>query len=124
MARSRWAQERCSSCPRAGSTSPARVQSVTRSSSSRAASRTRAMRAGRAPLLPTFGSSPSDLGVALELKMLHHISLGTADLERSVNFYDAVLGTLGYARVWTDRTAVGYGYPGGGDKLAIKLAEK
>ena len=56
--------------------------------------------------------------------MLHHVSLGTADLERSANFYDAVLVTLGYVRVWTDRTAVGYGYPGGGDKLAIKMAEK
>jgi catechol 2,3-dioxygenase-like lactoylglutathione lyase family enzyme len=53
--------------------------------------------------------------------MLHHLSLGTADLARSTAFYDAALAALGYARVWTDDTAVGYGYPGGGDKLAIKL---
>jgi len=53
--------------------------------------------------------------------MLHHISLGTIDLARATAFYDAALGALGYARVWTDRTAVGYGRPGGGDKLAIKL---
>jgi catechol 2,3-dioxygenase-like lactoylglutathione lyase family enzyme len=53
--------------------------------------------------------------------MLHHISLGVADLVRSAAFYDAVLSTLGYVRVWTDDTAVGYGVAGGGDKLAIKL---
>jgi catechol 2,3-dioxygenase-like lactoylglutathione lyase family enzyme len=53
--------------------------------------------------------------------MLHHLSFGTADLVRSTAFYDAVLAALGYARVWADETAVGYGYPGAGDKLAIKL---
>jgi catechol 2,3-dioxygenase-like lactoylglutathione lyase family enzyme len=53
--------------------------------------------------------------------MLHHISLGVADLQRSAAFYDAALSALGYMRVWADNTAVGYGYPGGGDKLAIKL---
>ena len=52
--------------------------------------------------------------------MLHHISLGVADLERSAAFYDAALSALGYVRVWSDDTAVGYGRPGGGDKLAIK----
>jgi len=56
--------------------------------------------------------------------MLHHLSLGTVDLARSTAFYDAALSALGYVRVWTDRTAVGYGYPGGGDKLAIKLRDK
>lgn len=54
--------------------------------------------------------------------MLHHVSLGVADLQRSADFYDAVLPCLGYVRVWTDRTAIGYGEAGGGDKLAIKLA--
>ena len=53
--------------------------------------------------------------------MLHHISFGVADLERSAAFYDAALSALGYVRVWADSTAVGYGYPGGEDKLAIKL---
>jgi catechol 2,3-dioxygenase-like lactoylglutathione lyase family enzyme len=52
--------------------------------------------------------------------MLHHISLGVADLQRSAIFYDAALGALGYVRVWTDESAVGYGLPGGGDKLAVK----
>ncbi len=53
--------------------------------------------------------------------MLHHLSLGVADLKRSARFYDAALGSLGYVRVWTDPTAIGYGLPGGGDKFAIKL---
>lgn len=53
--------------------------------------------------------------------MLHHISFGVADLRRSSAFYDAALGALGYVRVWSDDTAVGYGHPGGGDRLAIKL---
>lgn len=58
--------------------------------------------------------------------MLHHISLGTADMPVSVAFYDAVLATLGYVRVWSDLRpgetgqAVGYGVPGGGDALALK----
>lgn len=58
--------------------------------------------------------------------MLHHLSLGTADIERSARFYDAALQPLGYVRVWSDLRpgetgqAVGYGLPGGGDKLAIK----
>lgn len=53
--------------------------------------------------------------------MLHHLSIGVADLARSASFYDAALAPLGYVRVWTDKTAIGYGLPGGGDKLAIKL---
>lgn len=31
--------------------------------------------------------------------MLHHVSVGVADVERAARFYDAVLGTLGYKRV-------------------------
>ncbi|WP_160004350.1 VOC family protein [Rhizobium sp. 18055] len=59
--------------------------------------------------------------------MLHHVSFGVTDIERSASFYDAVLSALGYARVWEDirpgeaDQAVGYGLPGGGDKFAIKL---
>ncbi|MBY5409443.1 VOC family protein [Rhizobium leguminosarum] len=58
--------------------------------------------------------------------MLHHTSLGVSDIERSAAFYDATLAALGYARVWDDirpgqtGQAIGYGNPGGGDKLAIK----
>jgi len=32
--------------------------------------------------------------------ILHHVSVGAADVERSGRFYDAVLGTLGYKRFW------------------------
>ena len=58
--------------------------------------------------------------------MLHHASVGVSDIERSAAFYDAVLDALGYVRVWDDimpgqtGQAIGYGLPGGGDKLAIK----
>jgi catechol 2,3-dioxygenase-like lactoylglutathione lyase family enzyme len=58
--------------------------------------------------------------------MLHHVSLGVADIEQSGKFYDAALAPLGYGRVWEDirpgeaDQAIGYGVPGGGDKLAIK----
>jgi catechol 2,3-dioxygenase-like lactoylglutathione lyase family enzyme len=53
--------------------------------------------------------------------MLHHVSLGVADLKRSAEFYDAVLSELGYVGVWAQDNAIGYGYPGGEDQLAIKL---
>jgi catechol 2,3-dioxygenase-like lactoylglutathione lyase family enzyme len=58
--------------------------------------------------------------------LLHHISIGVADLTVSGSFYDAVLAPLGYVRVWEDirpgeqHQAIGYGLPGGGDKLALK----
>lgn len=59
--------------------------------------------------------------------MLHHISFGVSNIERSVAFYDAAFEPLGYVRVWEDLTpgdpdqAVGYGPPGGGDKFTVKL---
>lgn len=52
--------------------------------------------------------------------MLDHISLGVSNLRRSIDFYDAVLGTLGYVRVWSDDDAAGYGPAGSDDALAIK----
>lgn len=60
--------------------------------------------------------------------MLHHISFGVADLERSAKFYDAALQVLGYVRVWSDvrpgeqNQGIGYGRPSGEDRFAIKLA--
>jgi len=53
--------------------------------------------------------------------MLHHLSFAVIDLARSAAFYDAVLSPLGYVRVWADSTAVGYGWPGGADRFAIRL---
>jgi catechol 2,3-dioxygenase-like lactoylglutathione lyase family enzyme len=55
------------------------------------------------------------------MPMLHHFSLAVTDLERAAKFYDAALSPLGYARVWTHKTAIGYGSQGGGDNFAIKL---
>jgi len=55
------------------------------------------------------------------MHMLHHLSFAVADLARSAAFYDATLSALGYVRVWADKTAIGYGVPGGNDKFAIKL---
>jgi catechol 2,3-dioxygenase-like lactoylglutathione lyase family enzyme len=58
--------------------------------------------------------------------MLHHMSLGVVDLDKTASFYDSVLKPLGYIRVWEDirpgedDQAVGYGLPGGGDTLALK----
>ena len=53
--------------------------------------------------------------------MLHHISFGVSNLERSGAFYDAVLSALGYVRVWADSSAVGYGLAQGQDLFAVKL---
>lgn len=58
--------------------------------------------------------------------MLHHLSFGVSDLQAAARFYDAVLAPLGMVRVWSDvdgppdTQAVGYGRPGGGDRLALK----
>ena len=51
--------------------------------------------------------------------MLSHASLGVRDLVRSLAFYDAALGALGCARVWTHETAAGYGPPGHNDQVAL-----
>lgn len=57
--------------------------------------------------------------------MISHLSLGVSDLVRSINFYDATLGALGYARLWQSRGAAGYGYPGKTDEpFAIKQEDK
>ena len=68
-----------------------------------AAARAVLRRAGRAP-------APAPLS---------HISFGVRSLQRSITFYDAVLGTLGHVRVWTDDKAAGYGRPGQNDYLAL-----
>ena len=51
--------------------------------------------------------------------MLSHLSLGVDDLARSTAFYDAVLGALGYVRVWTGENGIGYAEPGQDDKLNL-----
>src|SRR5690606_36281056 len=51
--------------------------------------------------------------------MLGHISFGVNDLAKSTAFYDAALAELGYMRVWSGPTGVGYGRAGQNDKLAL-----
>lgn len=55
--------------------------------------------------------------------MLHHLSLGVRDLAVAGAFYDAVLGALGYRRVFEDDTAIGYGLVDDEDLLCLKLHE-
>lgn len=52
--------------------------------------------------------------------MLGHISFGVRDLARSLAFYDAAMGALGYARVFTGEKAIGYGLAGSAnDRLLL-----
>ncbi|MFI4934775.1 MAG: VOC family protein [Caulobacterales bacterium] len=51
--------------------------------------------------------------------MLGHLSFGVRELGRAAAFYDLVLAPLGFVRVWTSPTGVGFGASGGGDKLAL-----
>lgn len=56
--------------------------------------------------------------------MLNHLSIGVSNLQRSIAFYDATLGALGYVRLWTGKDAAGYGYPGEkNEPFAIKQEE-
>lgn len=41
--------------------------------------------------------------------MLHHVSLGTTDLDRAMSFYDPVMAELGLRRTLSVAEAVGYG---------------
>ncbi len=52
--------------------------------------------------------------------MLSHLSFSVTDLKRSSAFYDAVLGALGYQRVYTGDSAAGWGDQSGDEKFAIK----
>ena len=53
--------------------------------------------------------------------MLHAVSVGTDDLERSIAFYDAVLGILGVVRLMQVETEAGYGLPGGQPLFYVNL---
>jgi catechol 2,3-dioxygenase-like lactoylglutathione lyase family enzyme len=45
--------------------------------------------------------------------MLDHLSITVSDIDRAQSFYDAVLGALGYPRVYRRERAIGYGERGG-----------
>ena len=51
--------------------------------------------------------------------MLGHVSVGVRDLAAATRFYDAVLAPIGWVRLWTDPKGLGYGPPGGGEKLNV-----
>jgi catechol 2,3-dioxygenase-like lactoylglutathione lyase family enzyme len=53
--------------------------------------------------------------------MLHHVSIGVSELSGSGTFYDAVLSQLGYSRVWSADSGIGYGLSGGEDKFTLKV---
>jgi catechol 2,3-dioxygenase-like lactoylglutathione lyase family enzyme len=41
--------------------------------------------------------------------MLSHLSIGVKDLNKAGKFYDAVLGSIGYKRLYDSAEALGYG---------------
>src|SRR5262249_8263211 len=49
------------------------------------------------------------------------LSIGVRDLQRAGRFYDAIMEPVGWVRLWTAPEGLGYGPPGGNDKLAIFL---
>lgn len=51
--------------------------------------------------------------------MLGHVSFGVRDLARAGRFYDAALAPLGWVRLWDAPEGLGYGPPGGGEKLNL-----
>jgi len=55
--------------------------------------------------------------------MLDHLSITTGDLDRAQRFYDAVLSTLGYPRVYRNERGIGYGERGAaGGYISVYLS--
>jgi catechol 2,3-dioxygenase-like lactoylglutathione lyase family enzyme len=61
------------------------------------------------------------LGVRSLRRVIDHLSLGVADLADAGAFYDAVLGPLGYVRLFTHPRAIGYGRAGDRDEAFAVL---
>ena len=55
--------------------------------------------------------------------MFHHLSLGVRDLARAGHFYDAVLGALGFRRVFDGEASIGYGQVDDQDLLLLNLTD-
>ena len=51
--------------------------------------------------------------------MIDHLSLGVSNLERALEFYDHVLATLGFRRLWTTDRGAGFGTVGLDEPLAL-----
>ena len=54
--------------------------------------------------------------------MIDHLSLGVSDLAKSGSFYDEILASLGYSRLFTTERGIGYGPPGARDEAFAILA--
>ena len=54
--------------------------------------------------------------------MLDHLSIGVSDLAHAGVFYDAVLATLGYVRLFGNERGIGYGTAGAKDEAFAILA--
>jgi catechol 2,3-dioxygenase-like lactoylglutathione lyase family enzyme len=54
--------------------------------------------------------------------LFSHLSIGVADLDRGIAFYDAVIATLGGIRCFTGPVSVGYGPHADKEDLSLKLA--
>lgn len=54
------------------------------------------------------------------MDFLSHISFSVSDFQRSLKFYDAVLGVLGHRRVYTSESGAGWGRSVGRDVFEIK----
>lgn len=55
--------------------------------------------------------------------MLHHLSLGVRNLHAGAQFYDGILGALGFRRVFEDDEAIGYGLVDDEDILCLKQSD-
>ncbi len=53
--------------------------------------------------------------------MLGHVSFGVAELGRSQAFWDGIMAPLGWVRLWTHPKGLGYGPPGGGERVNLFL---
>jgi catechol 2,3-dioxygenase-like lactoylglutathione lyase family enzyme len=54
--------------------------------------------------------------------VIDHLSFGVSDFERAGAFYDAVLGALGYVRLFANARGIGWGVVGAKDEAFAVLA--
>jgi predicted lactoylglutathione lyase len=53
--------------------------------------------------------------------MIGYVTLGTSDLARAAQFYDAMAAELGTARMFTTDRAIAWGTPGGAPGIGLTL---
>lgn len=54
------------------------------------------------------------------MDFLSHISFSVSDLQRAIEFYDAVLGELGHKRLYTGKAGAGWGRSEGREIFEVK----